>query len=621
MSDPRSELLSPETPAERLAELAQQHPELGAEIAAHPNAYDGLREWIAQYTAPLAQPQHPAHTQAHTARPTHSPEAAHPQQPQPLGYEQPHPGAQQYGAAGDPRPDAHPQQLAPAQPFSPPQQFGPNPPAGYHATAYAAPTQQPHQPTAYGAPGATPYPAPPQGASGKRKTLIIVLSAAAVLLLAVGGGLWWFFGAKLGASATPEAAAKKLVSSITSMDPLALYGSFAPSEFKSFEPAGKSLLEVQTEEDAKNAEQFISDVKREVKVSTVAPIETSTTEIVENQVERVAFESGIIELDGDPARIAEVVMAFYIPMLELQYEQWGGELSEGEMTAMRENFEEELQNNLPYRLDFSELEITVVSVREGGGWYVSPLLTAADYAHLAAHSSDRVLGDEIASPAKNGANTPEAAAENLSRAIVDGDYDAVVEQLPLPERRLLSVYGESLFEASYTSIEEFEYAMSEVSLDESKFSSETNGDTARVSIENLSASWVDPYDGNEQYFSVTGSCAVFGGERKNYIDYYSSEYEQLWQQFLRSSSYDYDDFLRSRGYEEYEWRSYEDEGCLKDVPMFGELGSEEWRIIAVKEDGAWKISPIGTAASISTIISEKLNELSKKGELGSLFAA
>jgi len=54
MTDPRLELGDPTTSAQRLFELAQSNPELGPQIAAHPNAYPGLRDWIAQYAAPAA---------------------------------------------------------------------------------------------------------------------------------------------------------------------------------------------------------------------------------------------------------------------------------------------------------------------------------------------------------------------------------------------------------------------------------------------------------------------------------------------------------------------------------------------------------------------------------------
>lgn len=61
MLDPASEVADPSTSAERLAALAAQYPELGSRIAAHPNCYPGLQEWItlyvrAQQPRPVQQP-------------------------------------------------------------------------------------------------------------------------------------------------------------------------------------------------------------------------------------------------------------------------------------------------------------------------------------------------------------------------------------------------------------------------------------------------------------------------------------------------------------------------------------------------------------------------------------
>lgn len=56
MQQPLDEARDPATTAERLAELAYAHPELGALIAQHPNCYEGLREWIAQYATPGPAP-------------------------------------------------------------------------------------------------------------------------------------------------------------------------------------------------------------------------------------------------------------------------------------------------------------------------------------------------------------------------------------------------------------------------------------------------------------------------------------------------------------------------------------------------------------------------------------
>ena len=56
-TDPLAEASDPLTTAERLAELAQTHPETRALISVHPNSYDGLREWIAQYPAEPVAPE------------------------------------------------------------------------------------------------------------------------------------------------------------------------------------------------------------------------------------------------------------------------------------------------------------------------------------------------------------------------------------------------------------------------------------------------------------------------------------------------------------------------------------------------------------------------------------
>ncbi|MCU1578474.1 MAG: uncharacterized protein JWP19_678 [Rhodoglobus sp.] len=47
----RKRVDDPGTPAAELAELAAAHPELSAAIYRHPNAYDGLREWIETHHA------------------------------------------------------------------------------------------------------------------------------------------------------------------------------------------------------------------------------------------------------------------------------------------------------------------------------------------------------------------------------------------------------------------------------------------------------------------------------------------------------------------------------------------------------------------------------------------
>lgn len=60
----RAELDDPDTAAARLMSIAQEHPSLGYQIAAHPNAYPELIEWLSLYGAAAAQQAEAARTTA-----------------------------------------------------------------------------------------------------------------------------------------------------------------------------------------------------------------------------------------------------------------------------------------------------------------------------------------------------------------------------------------------------------------------------------------------------------------------------------------------------------------------------------------------------------------------------
>jgi len=461
-----------------------------------------------------------------------------------------------------------------------------------------------------------------------------------LLLLAIGGGVWWFFGSKLGGSATPEAAAKKLVTSVTSLDPLSLYGSLAPSEFSAFEPAAKTMLATQTDENSESAQKLIDSLKREVKITTTTPLTTESAPIIEGEVERVTITEGVIEIDGDPEKVADVIIDFYAPIAEAQSEAYGYSLSKGELEDVRDTIAEDLADELPYEIDFSDLDfdLTVVSVKEGGSWFVSPMLTFADYAHLSSGGSDRALGDEIIAPASNGAKSPEAAATMLTEAIVAGDYDAIVSQMPLPERRLLSVYGESLLGSAGIDPNRIADEMSENGLDlqleAAEYAAKSDGGTARVTIDRLAFStmsydyWSDlDLEQNIEIVSTKGdTCVLVEGERAEYVDYWGSEYDYLWEEWLDDRSYlgSFSDWLDDNGYNEYEIEFFSEENCLSDLmseqPMLENLGISEWSIIAVQENGTWKISPLGTIADISAIITAKVSEAAEAGKLDELFS-
>ncbi len=605
MSDPRIELNDPSTTPERLAALAQAHPELGSLIAAHPNAYPELQAWIAQYASAAEAMQ--ANNQAVGAQPDQQFAA---QQFQTQQFQTQEFATQQFQA-----------QQFDTQQFQTQQWASQGQPQGY----------DPVQPMAFGQ-------QPGQGVQKKsKKVLLFSLIGLLVLLLAGGGVAWWLLAGKIGGSSSPEAAAKKLVTGVANLDPLALYGSFAPSEFAAFEPASKQALETRTDKETKSAEELLSQLKSEVKVEITEPLETENTELVEGEVERVVFTSGEIKLDGDPTKVADAIFGFYGPILEAQAESYDYSLSKRDIADMRDDLEDELKDQLPFTLDFSDLsdlgaprdfELSVVSVREGGSWFVSPVLTFADYAHLQSGNSDRELGDSIIEPAKNGAKSAAEAADLLTQAVFDADYDAIVEQMPLPERRFFSIYGKTfMIEDAFASMSED----SELSLEESKFK-QKGDDPSRVTIDQLSFStsaysWETGEDYKQNLSFEDGKkgfCMTMEGKRPTYVDIYD-EYGDLFDAWLDDSTtrLGFEEWLESKGYGVEEMEEFSETTCLRDVPGINldALGVDEWAVIAIEEGGAWKITPLGTVADISAIITKKIAEAAEKGKLDSLFAA
>lgn len=603
MSDPRNEVIDPGTSAERLAELAQQHPELGPQIAAHPNAYDGLKEWIAQYATPAA-PQQPA--QAADAQPT----AALPTGPQP-GFEQganqpttqlPYTGQQPSAPEGfDPTQQQFQNHQQPQQPF--PGQQQPYP--GQQQPFPGQPGFNAHAPQGFG-PGA-PFPpggygSPDGGAPKKKKKgLIIGLSILLVVILGIGGGLWLFLGSKLGGASTPAAAATKLVDGIKNMDSLSLYGSLAPSEFQPFEAAATSLAQARTGDAEKSAEQFVADIKGAFSITTEG-IKTESEPLLTG-IERVTFTEGTLTIDSDdPDRAAEIITQYVRDNFD-GFDEYGG------FDSMAQELSDELKNELPITIDFAKmpdetgLAFTLVTVEEGGSWYVSPMLTAADYVYLSASaysSSPAPLGTEIVAAAP--ADSPELAMENLVDTVVgfDGNASRLVQdlaaQMPLAERRLLSIYGEPLVSSM------FPYGASSgfdgVEVFEQQYTSTKEGKSARVDVDVLDIGTIETRQGLELRNGVTieGHCATVTSE------------------YAFDQSYDY----RTQDWQK---QSYTDRGCLTDIPLAKELGFDQFSIIAAQENGGWFISPIGTLADMSTIVSERIIKLAEEGKLDDLYGS
>lgn len=585
MLDPRAELADPTTTAARLAEIAQQHPELGPQIAAHPNAYPELQAWIAQYATPA--PAAPAEVVQEAQAPVQDAQTA--QQPQ---------TGQQSG-----------QPAYPAQPGYPAQPAYPSQPAQGRPMAYD-PMQTP-QAQAQARPQGTGGPAAPKKRMSRKAITFTVVGAVLLALLTGGGIAWGIIASKIGGSATPEASATKLVTSLAQADSLSIYGALAPSEFKLFEPSAKKLSEVTVKGSEHSAEQMLSELRGAVTVTT-KDLKTETDSIAEG-VERVTFTDGTITFSGDEDKVVDIVMGY-------AEESFGDTLSEEQLREAEEDLRDSL--DLPYTVDFRELSsemrgsgldgVSLVSVQEGGKWFVSPLMTYADYIYLSfANNSDggaAKLGDRVVDgkPSKS----PEDAAKDLTKAVVDGvndgfrdraDVTAIAERLPLAERRLLSIYGTETLPMMASGNPLGDGALKVI---EDSFSSEQKDGQARITIEKLALGVVSE-DQGEQLFNgvtITGLCAETRSE------WMAPDY----------GSFDFSDGDSSVKYEKQDSTS---SGCLDDSRIAKDLGLDGVDLIALGEDGGWFVSPLGTLADAMSIVTDRVVELAEDGRLEDTFSA
>lgn len=527
MSDARAELTDPNTSAQRLFEIAQSNPELGELIAAHPNAYPALQEWIAQYAAP--QP------------PVAQPTVAQPTVPQPYA-----PGA--YAA--------------------PPQ--------------YAAPTIAPHTvPQPYGAQAPTQalFPEQPAAPRSKKPFFIILAAGIVVALLAIGGIAWAVIGSKIGGSPTPEAAATKMVDGLTSLDPLTIYGSFAPSEISAFMPALERLGDMQPAEgDGGSLTDSLGALKNALDVQ-VSDITAEAEEIAEG-VQRVSYTGGTITIDGDEDEVTNALadlMAYGMGVTGIDVDDARADA----LAELRGTIE------LPQTIDLADFSIaplqnlSVVSVQEGGSWYISPLLTQIDSMYLDASDYSRLPSPARSVVAAAPADSPEAAAAALADAIVNGSLDDVAAHLPLPERRALSIYGPA-FEMG------IEGWNRDLELEAAEFTAESGGSTARLQITDLSVSGM-----------------LYGGYSDDKVTL------NLYEHCVNAEYYD-------SYWEETSFNSI----CLDTMlpgDLYTELGIDEVAFVAVREEGGWFVSPLATLADISSIITTHVVELNAEGRLDEVF--
>ena len=330
----------------------------------------------------------------------------------------------------------------------------PPPPPSAPTAAMGTPPPPPSAPTA--AMG-TPPPPPPARASGKRRRKKWVpIAAVLAAVLAVGGGAFavYTYLTQRGA-ASPDEVMSTVSQAIVDKDIISMFKMVSPSE-------------IDTVADSADAIRDGGSDSRKGS-SKADPGALLSKDAINNYLEALDVSSSemtySVDQKSDDLAIATIsswhldvsVDQSLADTLRTRYQSAKG----SSLTDDEEEFFSNLDfSDLSYDGDFAEdfsedfnnegIPLEIVMIKEDGRWYISPLLTSAQWSYQTQTKWD----DDVESPnydadfdSVEGADSPEAAVQNLTEAILDARRpsdmldDSVTGLLSLPERRLAMVYG------------------------------------------------------------------------------------------------------------------------------------------------------------------------------------
>ena len=399
----------------------------------------------------------------------------------------------------------------------------------------------------------------------RRTGLWVGVGLGVVALVGVAVAGWVLVGSKLVAPASPTAAVDRLFDGVTHKDGLAVLGSLSPAEMQPFRQAMAEMShDVGTRTADPASAQAFTDAFDSLTVSVDGLQLQQQT--LDDGLAKVSITAGVVTFDGDPESIADAVVAAvgeHNPVMTQ------------DATAMHDEIVGSLAGTLPYTVDLAREGAVdghppyLVTVREGRGWYVSPLMTLGEYATASEGLTRGAMPHDVdvAHPA-----SPKAAAAQLAAAIpalVRGDSDALVAVLPEAERRFVAVYLQPALDEATANGE-----APEITLTDGEFEvADQTADRAFVVTTNLAYALV--LNGVSGTVSFDGDC-------------------------LTSQSDDASGVFH---------------GCISDAPLLTELGLDHPALVTVHENGGWYVSLIGTFAELSRTVGDNLERLQQEGKL------
>ena len=283
--------------------------------------------------------------------------------------------------------------------------------------------------------------APQQGAKKSRGKMAAIISVIVVaVLVVIGGGAFALtrFLPGAGGFATPNALANSVSSAFDSNKLANLAPALAPSEL---EPA--TLW--QKDYKANGKADWTKLMSPEAMADYIGQIDISKSTI-EHTVDEKSENLSLITItkwEGEITVKPELADKF-----REYYEKAKGDKLTADESKMFDDLKREISEepnysgNILQRL-FNTDKLTLVSVKEGGKWYISPVMTMAE--QMVSYSSVTPnYGADFTNV--EGAKSPEEAVSGMVDALRNGagmgDKD-FYRFLDLPERRVAAVYGGS----------------------------------------------------------------------------------------------------------------------------------------------------------------------------------
>ena len=463
----------PGTSMQDMARIAAERPDLWASLAANPSLYPDLREWLGQVDDPAVKEALSASAQRAAERvpagdePAEAPAAEEaPADDAPVaevedvktdGAEadsaQETPTAEAVTAENASEPVAAeeaPADDAPAAEVEDVKTDGAEADSAQEAptAAMGTPPPPPSAPTAaMGAP-----PPPPARAGGKRRRKKWVpIAAVLAVVLAVGGGTFavYTYLTQRGA-ASPDEVMSTVSQAIADKDIISMFKMVSPSEIDTVADSADAIRDggsdsrkgsSKADPGALLSKDAINNYLEALDVSTSDM--TYTVDQKSDDLAVATISSWHLDVRVDQS-LADT--------LRTRYQSAKG----SSLTDDEEEFFSDLDfSDLSYDGDVADdfrddIPLEIVMIKEDGRWFISPLMTSAQWNYRDRAQWD----DDVEAPnyeadfsSVKGADSPEAAVQNLTEAILDARRpsdmleDNVTGLLSLPERRLAMVYG------------------------------------------------------------------------------------------------------------------------------------------------------------------------------------